>query len=139
MSCTLGFVRPPWDPFLTDPSFFYANQPSAQRRPPNAFILFSQSIRASVQTENPGLNNIQYTQILAQMWRSLPQKEKCVFQHMAATMQSHFKQTNPNFSYRKTVKKKRCVTAAGSSTKEAAGKPNPFEFRWDQMLNHHDE
>jgi hypothetical protein len=98
------------------------------RRPPNAFILFSLAARPSVQTRHPGLNNIEYTKILAQMWNEMANDQKVVFKHMAAGLQNDFKNKNPNSGYRKTARRE-------SARPEP--RPQQVPFTWEQMLNHH--
>jgi hypothetical protein len=112
--------------YFGDPCAVDTSRPNTERRPPNAFILFSRSARPSIQTGNPGLNNIEYTRILAQVWKALPEPEKMVFQRQAAEMQSQFKLLNPHYSYKKVPRKEKAVTAPQL----------PQEFRWEQMLNH---
>jgi hypothetical protein len=111
---------------------FAPSEAEAMRRPPNAFILFSRAARPSVQSQHPGLNNIEYTKILAQMWNTMADDQKVVFKHMAAELQSDFKNKNPNYGYRKTARKE----LARTESKPSASPLIPFT--WEQMLNHHE-
>jgi hypothetical protein len=117
--------------YVGHPSCFEQSEDS-ERRPPNAFILFSRAARPSIQAEYPGLSNVEYTRIFAKMWKALPEVEKMVFKGVAADMQDRFKLRNPNYAYRKTAK--------GPTVRVIQEvKREDFVFRWDQMLNHHDD
>jgi hypothetical protein len=111
---------------------FPSSEAEAMRRPPNAFILFSRAARPSVQTQHPGLNNIESTKILAQMWNAMADDHKVVFKHMAAELQSDFKNKNPNYGYRKTIRRE----PARPEPRPPA--PPQVPFTWEQMLNHHE-
>jgi hypothetical protein len=100
-------------------------------RPPNAFILFSRSARPSLQLEHPGLNNIEYTRILAEKWKEVPDEEKLAFKRQAAEMQTEFKLQNPNYSYKRTFRPPK------PDQPEPRDLSPPVKFRWEQMLNHH--
>lgn len=77
------------------------------KRPPNAFILFSRTVRAMVQSQNPGMTNIEHTRIMAKMWKNMPEIQRNEFKEQAAKLQEEFKQRNPNYSYKKSEKKKK--------------------------------
>jgi hypothetical protein len=116
----------------------------SHRRPPNAFILFSQSTRASVQLQHPGLSNIEYTKIMAEMWKAVPEEERHRFKQIAADLQSQFKLKNPNYGYRKGSKqpspfrtKPDLAIRSAARTVRGTADDEPFIFRWDQMLNNH--
>jgi hypothetical protein len=97
-------------------------------------------MRSSVQAEHPGINNIECTRILAEAWKLLPEQERLRFKRHAAEMQSKFKETNPNYSYRRTPQRGGIPPA----TKTALAMDRPLDdlscqFRWDMLLNRHDE
>ena len=46
------------------------------RRPPNAFILYTQSYGNSIQQENPTLSNTEVMKILGKMWKEIPFEAK---------------------------------------------------------------
>jgi hypothetical protein len=120
---------------VSSPSHF-----DAERRPPNAFILFSRSLRPAVQSKHPSINNIDCTRILADAWRALPEEERLPFKRLAAEMQRKFKESNPHYSYRKSVQRR--GLAALRKSEPAVEPPlqeQPCPFRWDMMLNHHDD
>jgi hypothetical protein len=115
---------------------FDHGEPDAQRRPPNAFILFSRSIRASIQVEHPGLNNIEYTRILADRWKVVSEEEKVIFKQQAAELQNEFKRKNPHYSYKKATKG---TNVKPRTQNQLTRESNvPFVFRWDDLLNHHE-
>jgi hypothetical protein len=102
-------------------------------RPPNAFILFSRIARPSIQHKYPGLNNIAYTRILALTWKMIPDDQKLTFKRQAAEMQKEFKLRNPNYTYKRTSR------LSKSDRLEPSDLSPPVQFRWDQMLNHHED
>jgi hypothetical protein len=111
-----------------------------ERRPPNAFILFSRSRRRSIESNSPGINNIECTRILARAWKSLPEEERLAFKRLAAEMQTKFKEDNPNYRYKKTVPHRGIpLVAATTPPSDLPIDDLPSPFRWDMMLNHHDE
>jgi hypothetical protein len=116
-------------PIYVRHSSYFDQSEDSERRPPNAFILFSRSARPSIQAEYPGLSNVEYTRIFAKMWKALPESEKMLFKGLAADMQDRFKLRNPNYAYQKTAK--------GPTVRVVPREDNVF--RWDQMLNHHDD
>jgi hypothetical protein len=111
-----------------------------ERRPPNAFILFSRSVRPSIQSKHPGINNIECTRILAQAWKLLPEEEQLIFKGMAAELQTRFKEKNPHYTYGKS--RRRSAVAVAIETARASDRrldDHSCPFRWDMMLNHHDD
>jgi hypothetical protein len=134
-----SFERPrtiaPYLPF-PDSSPFNHQEMDSQRRPPNAFILFSRYLRASIQVEHPGLNNIEYTRILADRWKTISEEEKSIFKRQAAEMQHEFKRKNPNYSYKKGNKS---ANVKPLRTESQIGREQnlPLVFRWEDLLNHH--
>jgi hypothetical protein len=115
---------------------FEHRETDVQRRPPNAFILFSRSIRAAIQVEHPGLNNIECTRILADRWKIMPEEEKAVFKRQAAEMQNEFNRKNPNYSYKKAIKGTNArPNQIGSLIMRESNVPS--DFQWDHLLNHH--
>ncbi|OHS92736.1 hypothetical protein TRFO_12279 [Tritrichomonas foetus] len=76
------------------------------RRPPNAFILFSQVMRSQVRAENPALSNTEVSRILGKMWKEVPNDQKIQYKQRAAQMQEEFKKTHPDYTYRKARRKR---------------------------------
>ena len=94
-------IQPMMDSVIDDGS-----NEEALRRPPNAFILYSQDKRASVSQENPTLSNTEVSRILGQMWKTVPNDEKLKYKMKAQTLQEQFKQEHPNYTYRKARRKR---------------------------------
>ncbi|KAH0790918.1 HMG box family protein [Histomonas meleagridis] len=76
------------------------------KRPPNAFILYSQTMRTSVRQENPSLSNIEVSRILGKMWKEVPSETKLQYKQKAQVLQEEFKKDHPNYTYRKARRKK---------------------------------
>jgi hypothetical protein len=118
-----------------------------EARPPNAFILFFRATRASIQEENPGLKNLDYTKIVAQRWKLMSEYQKHSFKCIAAELQRQFKKRNPNYSYKKHEKRSPFLRRQVEQTAQIQMEPPrsdpvpsslPFPFRWESFLNHHD-
>ena len=75
-------------------------------RPPNAFILYSQSMRSEVQQQNPSLSNTEVSRLLGKMWKEVPSESKNQFKQQAAMLQEEFKRQHPNYTYRKARRKR---------------------------------
>lgn len=76
------------------------------RRPPNAFILYSQSMRSEVQQQNPSLSNTEVSRLLGKMWKEVPSESKNQYKEKAAILQEEFKRQHPNYTYRKARRKR---------------------------------
>ncbi|KAH0790200.1 HMG box family protein [Histomonas meleagridis] len=75
-------------------------------RPPNAFILYSQAMRAEVRQNNPTLSNIEISKILGKMWKEVSNEVKLQYKQQAAKLQEEFKINHPNYTYRKARRKR---------------------------------
>ncbi|KAH0793791.1 HMG box family protein [Histomonas meleagridis] len=76
------------------------------RRPPNAFILYSQTMRTEVRQKNPSLSNTEVSRILGKMWKEVPSDVKLQYKQKAASLQEEFKREHPNYVYRKARRKR---------------------------------
>ncbi|KAH0795644.1 HMG box family protein [Histomonas meleagridis] len=76
------------------------------RRPPNAFILYSQEMRSKVQQENPTMSNIEVSKLLGKMWKEVPSNQKIAYKQKAQALQEDFKKNHPNYTYRKARRKR---------------------------------
>jgi hypothetical protein len=76
------------------------------RRPPNAFILYSQAMRSQVRQENPSLSNTECSKLLGKMWKEVPNEIKLQYKQKAAAMQEEFKRAHPDYTYRKARRKR---------------------------------
>ena len=113
------------------------------RRPPNAFILYSQSMRSQVRQENPSLSNTECSRLLGKMWKEVPNEIKLQYKQKAAAMQEEFKRTHPDYTYRK-ARRKRALNEllTKSSGGVAGGFPGAFpgtnfgqDGAWPNMSN----
>jgi transcription factor SOX7/8/10/18 (SOX group E/F) len=91
-------------------------------RPPNAFILYSQTMRSSVRQENPSLSNTEVSRLLGKMWKEVPADQKQIYKQRAAAAQEIFKREHPDYTYRK-ARRKRALNEL--LTKSAQGFPVP--------------
>ncbi|KAH0790186.1 HMG box family protein [Histomonas meleagridis] len=97
------------------------------RRPPNAFILYSQTMRTEVRQKNPTLSNTEVSRILGKMWKEVPNEVKLQYKQKAASLQEEFKKEHPNYVYRKARRKR--------ALNELLTKNNGFSNGYyDQML-----
>lgn len=76
------------------------------RRPPNAFILYSQAMRTQVRQENPSLSNTECSRLLGKMWKEVPNEIKLQYKQKAAALQEEFKREHPDYTYRKARRKR---------------------------------
>lgn len=95
------------------------------RRPPNAFILYSQAMRSQVRQENPSLSNTECSRLLGKMWKEVPNEIKLQYKQKAAAMQEEFKRTHPDYTYRKARRKR----ALNELLTKSTGAVNPALFQ----------
>lgn len=107
------------------------NEPKVHR-PPNAFLLYIQTIRQDVREKNPSLTNLELSQLLGSMWKSAPDEVRKKFKEEAARLQQEFKEQHPEYCYRKTKRNK-----LASQKKQELMKPVPAanaSFMYQQMF-----
>jgi transcription factor SOX7/8/10/18 (SOX group E/F) len=97
-----------WQTTAAAPTPAPADDPDGDtsHRPPNAFILYSQSMRSAVRQENPAMSNIEVSRLLGKMWKEVGPETKLRFKQEAAVAQEEFKQQHPNYTYRKARRKR---------------------------------
>jgi transcription factor SOX7/8/10/18 (SOX group E/F) len=93
------------------------------RRPPNAFILYSQSMRTTVRQDNPTLSNNEVSRLLGKMWKEVPADIKLQFKQQASAAQEDFKRQHPNYTYRK-ARRKRALNELLTKSTQGFGIPN---------------
>ena len=108
------------------------------RRPPNAFILYSQAMRSQVRQENPSLSNTECSRLLGKMWKDVPNDVKLQYKQKAAAMQEDFKREHPDYTYRKARRKRALNELLTKSTHGyppfmPPGFPNPDMNQWGMM------
>ncbi|KAH0793524.1 HMG box family protein [Histomonas meleagridis] len=107
------------------------------KRPPNAFILYSQAMRDSVRQENPSLSNIEVSRILGKMWKEVPSETKLQYKQKAQQLQEDFKKNHPGYTYRKARRKKalnEILTKNGYNTIDPSFAYNPMMAYYQQGL-----
>ena len=92
-------------------------------RPPNAFILYSQTMRSQVRQENPSLSNTEVSRLLGKMWKEVPNEIKLQYKQKAAAMQEQFKREHPDYTYRKARRKRALNELLTKSSNGLAGFP----------------
>ncbi|KAH0795953.1 HMG box family protein [Histomonas meleagridis] len=107
--------------------------PEQIHRPPNAFILYSQEMRSSVQQENPNLSNIEVSRLLGKMWKEVPSSSKLAYKQRAQKLQEEFKQKNPGYMYVK-ARRKRALNELLTKTQNYHGMMG-FPFDTSPNLN----
>lgn len=90
------------------------------KRPPNAFILYSQTMRPQVRQENPSLSNTECSRLLGKMWKEVPNEIKLQYKQKATQMQAEFKRDHPDYTYRK-ARRKRALNELLTKSSQGAG------------------
>ncbi|KAH0795128.1 HMG box family protein [Histomonas meleagridis] len=103
---------------------------SHAKRPPNAFILYSQAMRSEVHQQNPSLSNIEISRILGEMWKEVPNDTKLQYKKEAAKLQEEFKRDHPDYTYQKARRKR---TLHELLAKSSQAIPNYDQFAMMQM------
>jgi hypothetical protein len=106
--------------------------PCAYHRPPNAFILFSQSVRPAIFLSNPALNNIECTRIMARMWQAAPDDARAHFKEKAAQLQEDFKRRYPDYAYSK-ARKPLGEAVRARRPFNSIFPPSTWEIEWEKM------
>lgn len=103
------------------------------RRPANAFILYSQTMRSVVRQENPSLSNTEVSRLLGKMWKEVPNETKLQYKQRAAAAQEEFKRQHPDYTYRKARRKRALNELLTKSSQSFAGIP-PYDPSQMQMF-----
>ena len=112
------------------PQLYDDSEGSSARRPPNAFILYSQAMRTQVRQENPTLSNTEVSSLLGKMWKEVPNETKLQYKQQAQQLQEAFKKAHPDYTYRK-ARKKRALNEL--LTKSQMNYANPDAFAMGQQ------
>lgn len=100
------------------------------RRPPNAFILYSQAMRSQAREENPSLTNTEVSRVLGKMWKEVPNEIKIQYKQKAAAMQESFKRDHPDYTYSK-ARRKRAMTELLTKSQPEFMVPQYAQFLYD--------
>ena len=103
------------------------------RRPANAFILYSQTMRSVVRQENPSLSNTEVSRLLGKMWKEVPNETKLQYKQRAAAAQEEFKRQHPDYTYRKARRKRALNELLTKSSQSFTGIP-PYDPAQMQMF-----
>jgi hypothetical protein len=81
------------------------------RRPPNAYILYSQEISPRLRQENPSLSTQEISRLAGNAWKEAPAEVKLPYEEKAALAREQFKRDNPSKKKKavKRQKKKRTI------------------------------
>lgn len=93
-------------PVMQQPPVMENDDGDNARRPPNAFILYSQAMRSTVRQENPSLSNTECSRLLGKMWKEVPSEVKLQYKQRAAAAQEEFKKEHPDYTYKKARRKR---------------------------------
>ena len=92
-------------------------------RPPNAFILYTMTMRTKARQENPSLSNTEISSMLGKWWKDVPNDVKLKFKQQAAEMQEKFKREHPDYTYRKARRKRALNELLTKSSTSFPGMP----------------
>jgi transcription factor SOX7/8/10/18 (SOX group E/F) len=138
-------LQNPWPQGVPDSGGPVEADDDTSRRPPNAFIMYSQAMRASVRQDNPTLSNNEVSRLLGQMWKDVPPGVKLQYKQQASAAQDEFKLQHPNYTYRKARRKRALNDLLTKNTQGfamptfpvdpsvASGGFNPANPFWQQM------
>lgn len=104
-------------------------------RPPNAFLLYIQTIRQDVREQNPSLSNLELSQLLGSMWKSAPEEVRKKFKEEAARLQQAFKEQHPEYCYKKTKRVKVTQQKKQEGNPTLGVPPNPA-LMYQQMFQY---
>ncbi|EAY23303.1 HMG box family protein [Trichomonas vaginalis G3] len=76
------------------------------RKPPNAYILYCNSIREEIKKENPDISTNEMMKLLSDRYKNESPEVLNKFKEIAAKKQEEFAQQCPEYSYKKSTKKK---------------------------------
>ena len=79
------------------------------KRPPNAYLLYTNAVREQVKQENPTANQKEITKIIAEKYRNESKEILQKYIDLAKEKQKEFKEQNPNYSYNKSSTKKKSL------------------------------
>ena len=84
-----------------------APKPEKDKKPANAFFMYTKSVRDSVKSQNPTLNNREITKKISEDWKALPEPEKKVFQDEFEAQSAEYRRTHPKTNEKKAPKLKK--------------------------------
>ena len=106
------------------------------KRPPNAYLLYSNSVREQIKKENPTLSSGEITKIIAEKYKHEDKEVLQKFIELAKEKQKEFRANNPNYTYKKASNKKKKEENEPMDPVESLNKSfktNPFTL---QCISH---
>jgi hypothetical protein len=82
-------------------------QSKPDKKPANPYLLFGQSIRASLKDKYPGLPNKELLKKIAEEWKALPEAEKKKFQDKSEELKVEYRKSHPQDKEKKVRKVKK--------------------------------
>lgn len=91
----------------------FKNKNQHIKRPPNSFMLWTQTYRKKLFETNPTLKNAEISKLLGQQWKHLSSEEKQIYKDKSEQVKKEHKIQYPNYKYRperkiETIKTKSC-------------------------------
>ena len=103
------------------------------KRPPNAYLLYSEAMREQIKKENPNIKPNELTKLIANKYKNEPKEVLQQYIDLAKKKQEEFKAQHPDYQYSRASTKKKPQTI------EDVGDPiqainqrflsNPFTFQ----------
>ncbi|KAL3809701.1 hypothetical protein ACHAXA_009395 [Cyclostephanos tholiformis] len=105
--------------------------PNAPKQPMNAYMLFSNSIRAKIREKNPGMSLGDVAKEIASQYKTISSDEKAKWQGMADAAKEVYKKEMAKYNLTKpaaaAVVKKKPIANAGGKKKKPQPKPESSE------------
>ena len=79
------------------------------KRPPNAYLLYTEDVRNRIKKENPDLNPKELTKLIAKRYKEESPEVLQRYKDLAKAKIEEFKAQNPNYSYDKSSSKKKSL------------------------------
>jgi hypothetical protein len=89
--------------------------PTAPRRNPSAFLLYSKKKRQEIKKENPHLKTTEISRMLGQLWKKLPEEDKLPFQKKEALERIQYKKKMDIWKQEQEALKEKAATAAAAA------------------------
>lgn len=100
--------------------FQFVQDPTAPRRNPSAFLLYSKKKRQEIKKENPHLKTTEISRMLGRLWKSLPEEDKLPFQKKEALERIEYKKKMDTWKQEQEALKEKAATAAAAAAAATA-------------------
>lgn len=71
-----------------------------KKRPPNAYLLYSEDVRENLKKENPDMKMPEINKFIAKQWKNETKEVLDKYKELAAIKQAEFKKENPDYRYK---------------------------------------